>query len=94
MGLSLRETCPRLGDIIRSMEVRDWALKTLEGTARGCVRRSRNIPVEQLVRLESSFRRNGVLSREESVAAFHAAIASVPNPDPDKFAAVTAEFQA
>jgi hypothetical protein len=51
------------------MEIRAWALKTLDGTARGCVRRSRNIPLEQLVGLESRFRRNGVLSRDEAVAA-------------------------
>ena len=77
-----------------AMEIRAWALKTLDGTARGCVRRSRNIPLEQLVGLESRFRRNGVLSRDESVAAILAAIAGVPNPDPTKFAAVTAEFRA
>lgn len=77
-----------------AMELRVWALKTLDGTARGCVRRSRNIPLKQLVGLESRLRRNGVLSRDESVAAILAAIAGVPNPDPTKFAAVTAEFQA
>jgi len=63
------------GAIVRSMELRGWALKALDGTARGCVRRSRNIPLEQLVGLESRFRRNGVLSRDESVAAILAAIA-------------------
>ncbi len=77
-----------------AMEIRAWALKTLDGTARGCVRRSRDIPLEQLVGLESRFRRNGVLSRDESVAAILAAIAGVPNPDPAKFAAVTAVFRA
>jgi len=35
-----------------------------------------------------------VLSRDESVAAILAAIAGVPNPDPTKFAAVTAAFRA
>jgi hypothetical protein len=77
-----------------AMEIRAWALKTLDGTARGCVRRSRNIPLEQLVGLESRLRRNGVLSRAESVAAILAAVAGVPNPDPTKFAAVTAAFRA
>jgi len=82
------------GAVMRTMELRAWALKTLDGTARGCVRRSRNIPLEQLVGLESRFRRNGVLSRDESVAVILTAIAGVPNPDPTKFAAVTAEFRA
>src|SRR5437879_5877444 len=59
------------GAIVRSMELRGWALKALDGTARGCVRRSRNIPLQQLVGLESRFRRNGVLS---SVGTSHAIV--------------------
>jgi len=80
--------------MMRRMEIREWALTALDGTARGCVRRSRNIPVVQLIGLEQRFRRNGILSRAGSVTAILAAIAGVPNPDPDKFAAVKKEFQA
>jgi hypothetical protein len=80
-------------DIMRGMDFKEWALKALDGTARGCVGRVRDIPVGQLIGLEQTFRSSGVLSRAEAVARIKTALANVPNPDPDKLAVVEKAFQ-
>ena len=75
--------------MICPMDFKEWALRALDGTARGCVRRARNIPVTQLIGLEQTFRNSGVVSKAEALSTIQTAIAGVPNPDPDKLATVT-----
>jgi len=76
---------------MQEMTRKEWALKLLDGSARSCVRRVKSISITQLSGLERTARKCGV-SAVESTGTILRAANDVPNPDPDKLAAVRAAY--
>jgi hypothetical protein len=76
---------------MQEMTSKEWALKLLDGGARSCVRRVKSISVTQLRGMERAARSYGISAEETAVTILKAAN-DVPNPDPDKLAAVRAAY--